>query len=87
VLRHSFSSMCLVVAGVANQSDTKSHISYCITAKNHIIHMMGTHERNPSLPHSHTYFCLARFVVNITNHQHDSDRTSQAIYCYACYLV
>ena len=42
---------------------------------------------NPSLPNSHTYFCLARFNVNITHHQPDNDRTSQGIYCYACYLV
>jgi len=38
--------MCLVIVGVANQSQTKSHISYCVTAKSHIIHTMGTHERN-----------------------------------------
>jgi len=40
----------------------------------------------PSLPHSNTYLCLAKFIVNIT-HQHDKDRTLQAIYCYACYLL
>jgi len=39
--------MCLVIAGVGNQSETKSHISYCVIAKSHIMHMMGTHERNP----------------------------------------
>jgi len=39
--------MCLAIAGVANQSETKSHIScYCDIAKSHIIHM-GTHEHNP----------------------------------------
>jgi len=32
--------------GVANQSKTKSHISYCATAKSHIIHI-GTHENHP----------------------------------------
>jgi len=32
------------------------------------------------------YLCSARFIVNIT-HQHDNNRTLQAIYCYACYLV
>jgi len=32
----------------------------------------------PSLPHLRTYFCLARFSVNITHYQHDNDRTSQA---------
>ena len=41
--------------GVANQSETKSHIFYCVTAKSHIIHM-GTHEHHPipsSLTHTH----------------------------------
>jgi len=41
------------VPGVANQSETKSHISYCVTAKSHIIHM-GAHEHHlisPSLTH------------------------------------
>jgi len=33
---------------------------------------------HPFLNHTHT-------SVNIT-HQHDNDRTLQAIYCYACYL-
>ena len=34
-------------------------------------------------------FCLARlrFIVNITHHQHDNNKTLQGIYCYACYLV
>jgi len=42
----------------------------------------------PSLPHSRTYLCSARFIVNITHHwyQHHNDRNLQAIY-YACYLV
>ena len=35
-----------IVPGVANQSKTKSHISYCVTAKNHIIHM-GALEHHP----------------------------------------
>jgi len=39
----------------------------------------------PSIPHSHTHLCSATFVNII--HQHDIDRTLQAIYCYACYLV
>jgi len=67
--------MCLAIAGVANQSETKSHISYCVTAKSLIIHM-GAHEQMPFLPH--TYFCLARLIVNITHHQHDNDRTYKA---------
>jgi len=40
-----------------------------------------------SLPHSHAYFCLAKFFVNVTHHQHDNNRTLQGIHCYACYLV
>jgi len=77
--------MCLAIAGVANQSETKNHISYCVTTKSQIIHThMGTHEHHP-ISSSHTYFCLARFIVNIT-HQHDNDRTLKAIYC-ACYFV
>jgi len=39
--------MCLVIAGVANHSETKRHISYRVTAKSHVIRMMGTHESNP----------------------------------------
>jgi len=38
---------------VVNQSKTNSHISYCVTAKSHIIHM-DTHEHHlisPSLTH------------------------------------
>jgi len=41
---------------------------------------------NPSLPHSHTYLCSARFTVDITL-GHDNDSTLQVIYWYACYLV
>jgi len=33
----------------------------------------------PSLPHSHTYLCSVRFIVNVTR-QHDNDMTLQAIY-------
>jgi len=40
----------------------------------------------PSLPHSHTYLCSARFIVTIT-HEHDNDRNLQAIHFYTCYLV
>jgi len=74
---HSFRSMCLAIAGVAKQSETKSYISYCATAKSHIIHM-GTHEHktiSSSLTHI-LHFCLARFIVNITltHHQHDHGR-------------
>ena len=33
-------------AGVPNQFETKSHISYCVTAKSHIIHK-GIQENYP----------------------------------------
>jgi len=33
------------MAGVTNQSETKRHITYCVTAKSHI--HMGVHEHNP----------------------------------------
>jgi len=33
------------IAGLANQSETKSHVSYCFMARGHIIHM-GTHEQH-----------------------------------------
>ena len=59
--------------GVANQSEPKSHIFYCVTAKSHITHM-GTHEHHLiTSSHTHTDLCLARFIVNVT-HQHDNDR-------------
>ena len=32
--------------GVANQSEIKSHISHCVTAKSHVIHT-GAHEHHP----------------------------------------
>jgi len=41
---------------------------------------------NPLLPHSHTYLCSARFIINIS-HQHDNHRNLQAVSRYACYLV
>jgi len=70
---------------VANQSETKNHISYCVIAR--VTSYTWAHMNiTPSLPHSNTYLGLARFIVNIT-HQHDNDRTLQGIYCYACYLV
>jgi len=67
---------------------------YSVTAKSHIpvlpqratsytwAHMNIT----PSLPHSNTYLCSARFIVNTTD-QHDNDKTLQASCCYACCLV
>ena len=66
-----------------SQRPSKSHNSYCVTAVSHIIHM--THMSiTPSLPCSHIYLCLDRFIVHIT-HQHGNDRTLQIIYCYACF--
>jgi len=35
--------VCLAIAGVANQSETKSHISYCVTAKCHIMYIVHGH--------------------------------------------
>jgi len=34
-------------AGLTNQSETRRHISYCVAAKCHIIHM-GAYEHHPS---------------------------------------
>jgi len=48
--------------GATNQPEIKSHISYCITAKGHLVHM-GTHEITSFLPYSHTFFCSATFTV------------------------
>jgi len=59
---------------MANQSETKSHISYCVTAESHIMHM-GTHEHHPIFSSiTHTQLCSARFNIDIT-HQHDKDKT------------
>jgi len=51
---------------LANQSGTTRHISYCITAKSHII-QMGTWNTTQALPRSHTYLYLATFIVNISH--------------------
>jgi len=40
------------IPGVANQSETTNHISYCVTAKSHITHM-DTHEHHPICSLSH----------------------------------
>jgi len=42
--RH-FEIVVIYMEGVANQSETKSHIFYCVTAKSRIIHI-GTHEHH-----------------------------------------
>jgi len=47
------------VAGAANQSETRNHISHCDTAKSHIKHM-GTYEHHPissSLVNAHACRC------------------------------
>ena len=72
-------------AGVANQLEMKSHISYCVTAKSHIIHK-GI-QKNYPIAYLRTYLCSATFIVNVTPHQHENNRSLPAIYCYACYLV
>ena len=38
-----FFSLSLLRTSVANQSETRNHISYCVTEKNHIITMSITH--------------------------------------------
>jgi len=46
--------------GVANQSETNNHISDCVTAKSHMIHM-GTQEHHPissSLKHVPLHSCV-----------------------------
>jgi len=56
---------------------------------------MGTHEHampvvfncGPHILAYDIYFCLARFIVNITHHQYNNNRILQGIYCYACYLM
>jgi len=65
--------LLLLRAGSANQSETKSDISYCVTAKSHIIHI-GTHEHHP-------------ISSSLTHIPHGNDRTLQTIYCYAWYSV
>jgi len=35
--------MCIAIAGVANQSETKSHTSYCVAAKSHIMYIIHGH--------------------------------------------
>jgi len=47
---------------------------------------MGTHEHNPVF-YSYTYFRLARFIANITHHQHHNNRTLQGIYFYLVGLL
>jgi len=59
----------IAIAEVANQSHIKRHISYCVTANSHIVHM-GTHSAGfrggPRAPHhfhvfSHMYdMCMPR---------------------------
>ena len=46
--------------GVANQSETKSDIFYCVATKNHIIHM-GAHEHHP-ISSSLTHMPLLSYI-------------------------
>jgi len=75
------------ITGMANQSETMRHISYCVTAKSHITHM-GTHEHHPiSFLLTHIP-CSARLTVhtvpriNMTN-----DRTLQCVYCIVMHVI
>ena len=76
-LKGSNSSIALISAEMANQWETKNHISYCVTASSHMIHM-GTHEHHsissacihmclckpPStLPHNTCVSCISRLVA------------------------
>jgi len=50
------------MSGVVNQSQTNSYISYCVTAKSHIIHV-GTHEHHPiSSPLKHVPLLQLRLL-------------------------
>ena len=53
-----FTTLPISKGRATKQSEIKSHISYCVTAKSHIMHM-GTHEFPPSLPYSNTYSTFA----------------------------
>ena len=71
------------VPGVAKQSDQGPHFSLCCRKS----HIYGAHTNiTPYLPHSNTYLCSARFILNVT-HKHDNNINVQVIYCCACYLV
>jgi len=35
--------MCLAIAGLTNQTETKSHICYSVAAKNHIMYIIHGH--------------------------------------------
>lgn len=50
------------------------HFFYCSTAKSHIIHVDVT----PSLPHTRTYLCSARSIVNVTR-QHVNDKDHRPV--------
>jgi len=41
---------------------SESKVLSCVIAKSRIIHM-SAQEHHPSLPHSKTYLCSARFIV------------------------
>jgi len=64
--------------GVANQSETKSLISYTVLPQRATSYTWAHMYNTPSLHYSHTYPYSAGFIVNIT-HQHDNDRTLHVI--------
>ena len=65
--------------GVANQSETNGHISYCVTAKSHIIHV-GTHEHHP-ISSSRKHVPLLSYIYCNITHQHDKARIYKPFIC------
>jgi len=84
---------CLAaIAGEGNQSETKSLISYCVTATSPVIHM-GTREHDPissSLTHIRLLCWILQIsttnMINDTHHQHDNHRTLQGILIVMCVI-
>ena len=73
--------VCLAIAGVAtSQRPRATFLIVLQQSATSCTLSMGTHEHNP-ISSSLTYFCLARFIVNITYHQYENNRTLQGIYC------
>jgi len=73
------------ISAVTKHSETKSRVSFCVTANSHTSIRIGAHEHH-SISSSLTHTPLHSYIVNIT-HQHDNDRTLLIIYCYACCFV
>jgi len=68
--------MCLAIAGVDNQSETRSHVSYCVTAKSHIIHM-GAHEDHNPISSSLTHISAQLDLLQIS---HTTNNTMTELY-------